>query len=210
LLKRLKTKTPFLQNQKDLNKFKENIENMNDTIKKDILSIISKTIEILKVKDERDLVELKKLSNHTIHNASIFQDADSTSIAVLIYSLSKIIERKFWELDLRSILNLLNVASSHLKKDDAYEYRKTIRKLFSLISNIDSKLKLYIEEVIRQAQIKKGSQLYRHGISLARASEILGISQWELMNYIGHTKIADIEAKVDTRSRLNFARRLFT
>jgi len=183
---------------------------MNETIKKDILSIISETIEILKLKEEKDIVELKELSNHTIHNASIFQDEDSVSIAILIYSLSKIIERKFGEFDFKPILNLLTWAFNYLKKDNTHEYRKTVKKLFSLISGIDSRLKLYIGEVIRQAQIKKGSQLYRHGISLPRAAEILGISQWELMNYIGHTKIVDTEAKVDIKSRLSFARGLFT
>lgn len=182
---------------------------MNKIIKDDTLSIILKTIETLKEKEETDVIELKNLSNHTIHNASVFQDEDSVSIAILVYSLSKIIERKFGELDFKPILNLLNISCAYLRKDNINEYRKTIKKLFNLISKIDSKLKLYIGEVIRQAQIKKGSQLYRHGISLARASEILGISQWELMNYIGHTKITDTEAKEDIRSRLNFTRRLF-
>lgn len=183
---------------------------MNEIIKKDIIAIISKTIVILRKKEERDVIELKGLSNHTIHNASIFQDADSASIAILIYSLSKIIEREFGKFDYKPVLNILNSSYSYLKKDNFAEYRKTIKRLFNLISSIDSRLKLYIEEVIRQAQIKKGSQLYRHGISLARAAEILGISQWELMDYIGHTKIIDKEEKLDIRSRLEFTRRLFT
>ena len=55
---------------------------MDKIIKKDILSIISKTIAILKIKEEKDIIELKELSNHTIHNASIFQDEDSVSIAI--------------------------------------------------------------------------------------------------------------------------------
>lgn len=183
---------------------------MNEITKKDILFILSDSIKILKVKDEKDIIELKELSNHTIHNASVFQDEDSVSIAILIYSLSKVIERKFGEIDFNSVLSLLTSAAGSLVKDDIGEYRKAIKKLFSLISKIDSRLKLYIGEVIRQAQIKKGSQLYKHGISLARAAEILGISQWELMNYVGHTKITDAAAEaVDVKSRLNFARRLF-
>jgi hypothetical protein len=184
---------------------------MNEIIKKDILSTISQTIEILKVKEERDIIELKQLSNHTIHNASIFQDEDSVSIAILIYSLSKVIEREFGKIEFEPILNILNSSYEYLKKDNFYGYRKTIKRLFNLISRVDTRLKLYIEEVVRQAQIKKGSQLYRHGISLARAAEILGISQWELMDYVGHTKITDAtEEAIDIKSRLNFARRLFT
>ena len=147
---------------------------MNKIIKEDILAIISKTIEILRKKEEKDIVELKELSNHTIHDSSIFQDTDSISIAILIYSLSKVIERQFGELDFKPILNLLNSAFNCLKKENTADYRKAIKGLFSLISRIDTKLKLYIEEVIKQAQVKKGSQIYRHGISIERTAEILG------------------------------------
>jgi len=184
---------------------------MNEIIKKDILSILSGIIKILKVKEEKDIAEIKELSNHTIHNASIFQDEDSISIAILIYSLSKIIERKQGELNYNNILNLLKGAYDFLNKNNIDNYRKTIRKLFSFISTVDTKLKLYIEEVINQAQIKKGSKLYEHGISLARAAEILGISQWELMFYIGKTKITDayeVEL-ISLKDRLKYARSLF-
>ena len=67
---------------------------MNDNVKRDILRTLNRTVEILKEKDVTDLTELKELSNTTVHNASIYQDEDSVSVAVLIYSLSKIFERK--------------------------------------------------------------------------------------------------------------------
>jgi|TARA_B100001971_G_C18208626_1_gene549181 hypothetical protein len=185
---------------------------MNEIIKKDILSILSGIVDILKVKEEKDIMEMKELSNHTIHNASIFQDEDSVSIAILVYSLSKVIERKQGELNYDSVIALLKSATGFLKKNDVDDYRKTINKSFKLISSLDSKLKLYIEEVINQAQIKKGSKLYEHGISMARASSILGISEWELMNYIGKTNITEIplEEPVSVKERLKFARRLFS
>ncbi len=184
---------------------------MNETIKKDILSILSDIIDILRVKEEKDIGEIKELSNHTVHNASIFQDEDSISIAILIYSLSKVIERKQGELGYNNIVKLLKTAYGFLNKNNIDSYRKTIRKLFNFISTIDTKLKLYIEEVINQAQIKKGSKLYEHGISLARASEILGVSQWELMFYIGKTKITDIyeTERISLKNRIEYARGLF-
>ena len=57
---------------------------MDDIVKKDALQILNRVIEIVKIKDEKDALELKELSNHTIHNASVFQDDASLSIAVLI------------------------------------------------------------------------------------------------------------------------------
>lgn len=182
---------------------------MNEVVKKDILQVLSDAIDILKIEEERDVADLRELSNHTVHNASIFQDEDSTSIAILIYSLSKVIERKEGKLNYNSILALLRNAKKNLEQNKTDSYRNTIGKLFRFISTIDNKLKLYIEEVINQAQIKKGGKLYEHGISLGRAADILGISQWELMFYIGKTRLTDIAGGVGTKERLNYARSLF-
>ena len=46
---------------------------MNETIKKDILSILSETISILGVKEEKDVIEMRELINHTIHTALSFR-----------------------------------------------------------------------------------------------------------------------------------------
>lgn len=182
---------------------------MDEVVKKDVLSVLSDAVRILEVEEERDVSELRELSNHTIHNASIFQDEDSVSIAILIYSLSKVIERREGRMNYKILLKLVMDAKTNLEQSRVDEYRKIIRRLFNFISTIDNKLKLYIEEVINQAQIKKGSKLYEHGISMARAAEILGISQWELMFYVGKTRMTDIKGGVNVRERLNYARGLF-
>jgi hypothetical protein len=46
---------------------------------------------------------------------------------------------------------------------------------------------------------------------MARASFILGVSEWELMRYIGKTSIADLPLQdpVSIRSRLEFVRGIF-
>ena len=42
---------------------------------------------------KEEVVELKELSNQTIHSATVYQDEDSILVAVFIYALSKIIEK---------------------------------------------------------------------------------------------------------------------
>ncbi len=182
---------------------------MDEVVKKDILRVLSDVTNILKVEEEKDVADLRELSNHVIHDASIFQDEDSVSIAILIYSLSKVIERREGKLNYKVLLGLIRDAKNDLEQNRIDGYRKVIKKLFRFISTIDTKLKLYIEQVINQAEIKKGSKLYAHGISLGRAAEILGISQWELMFYIGKTKLPDIKGGVSVRQRLSYARGLF-
>lgn len=184
---------------------------MHDPIKKDILAVLTKLVEILKVKEESDVTEIKELSNHVIHNASVFQDEDSVSVAILIYSLSKIIERKQMDLDYGKILGMINSCIENLKSSNDEGFRKSIKSIFNFIRAIDEKLKLYINEVINQAQIKKGCKLCEHGISVARAAEVLGISQWELMHYMGQTTVLDqFSEPVNISKRLKIARSLFS
>ena len=65
---------------------------MENKVRKDILKVLHRAIDILSVREEKDVLELKELSNHTIHNSSIFQDEDSISFAILMYCLAKLIE----------------------------------------------------------------------------------------------------------------------
>ena len=184
---------------------------MNEIVRKDALEILNRVVDILEVKGEKDAIELKSLSDHTIHNSLVFQDEISVSMAVLIYALSKIIERKQYALNYKIILKLLRTAMKHLYDYEEKKFANVTKTLFSEISKIDNKLKLYVQEVINQAQIKKGYNLCRHGLSCAKASEILGISQWELMNYIGKTKLNEnIQDIINVRTRLKFARGLFS
>ena len=185
---------------------------MDERVRLDALGIIDRVIGILKSKDGKDTQELKDISNHTIHNASVFQDECSVSIAVLIYALSKVIDRyKEGSLEYKLLLELFESEKKNLQNGDEQSFNGTMKKLFSEISKIDSKINLYVQEVISQAQIKKGSKLCEHGLSCAKASEVLGISQWDLMHYLGKTNLTEENINaIDLKSRLKFAKRLFS
>ena len=181
---------------------------MEATVKEDIISVLEQAVKIIR---EQRFSDLKELSNHTIHDASIFQDEDSISIAILIYAMSKTIERCCEKgIPYEKIENLVAKAKDYLRAEREDDYRKTIKSLFEVINTIDDKLKLFVEEVIKRARVKKGSKLYEHGISLSRTADLLGISQWELMSYIGKTQIVEfIPENIPVKERLETARRLF-
>ena len=182
---------------------------MEQTVKTDILATLEDVLKILQDKPIH-ISALKELSNHTIHNASIFQDEDSVSIAILIYAISKILERGLDEKYRLRLVALIKEAYTSLDSGDVGKYKSLIRGIFKEITSIETKFKYYIEEVIRQAQIRKGSKIFEHGISIARASEMLGISQWELMSYVGKTALTDMgPAEEMTKKRLAIARGLF-
>ncbi len=178
---------------------------METIVKNDILSILKKTEDALRMHNSFVLYEL---SNHTIHNSSVFQDEDSVSIAVLVYAISKIIQRKGY-IDPK-LTRYISDAYSYLSKEDIEAYRNMIKKIFRIISEHDKKMNLYIQEVINHAEVNKGSKIYEHGISLSRAAEIMGVSQWDIMKYAGASmKIDGLSMRVDVKDRLKFVRSLF-
>ena len=177
---------------------------MIPVVKEDILSVLKDAETFLK---SNEILRLKELSDHTIHNSSIFQDEDSITIAVLVYSLSKICERNG---NTSRFAALVRHARSHLLKDELSRYKQVIKLFARAISDSDSRFSMYVQDVIDKAEIKKGSRLYYHGISLAQAANLLGISQWELMSYVGKTHIIDTYTPIgNVNDRINLARKLF-
>ena len=187
---------------------------MKDVVREDILSILDDAIRAIKNDDSS---KLRDVSDHTIHDASIFQDKHSVSIAVVIYSLSKILQKnqykifKGWEKFYDDCLKYLNNARSALLKDNITDYDKNLKNLYTAISKLEHKLGSYITEVLNQAQIKKSGKIYEHGISTSRAAELLGVSTWELMGYLGHTRIIDAQPLMTktVKERLKFTKSLF-
>jgi len=178
---------------------------MQDRIKDDILKALDKALLALAEKDSN---KLRGISDQTVHNASIFQDKDSISIAVVMYALSKIIDRMA-TIEPR-VVESLQKARDNLAHSEFDSYSSEIKNLIDVISKFDKKLNLYIQKVITEAEIKKGSKLYEHGISLAQTAVLLGISQWELMKYIGQTSIAEgFDDGISAKDRLDHTRRLF-
>jgi hypothetical protein len=178
---------------------------MNQKIKDDLHNIISQAIKFL---EARDSDALKEVSNYTIHNASVFQDKDSITIAVLLYAISKIADRSK-SLD-PEIITELSAAKKCLEDENIFGYEKNLKRLLEIISGIDKKMDFYIQHIIDEAGIKKGSKLYAHGISVAQTAEVFGITQWELMKYIGQTNIAEeFVDEVEIKERIKKARVLF-
>ena len=155
---------------------------MNPEIRKDILKILDKSFIAI---NNKDIISFTELSDHINHNASIFQDEDAISIAVLIYSLGKIFYREE-RIDL-GLVEKLKQAREFLLRRRYKEYRDIIRRIIHIIKQRDKKMGFYITHILDKAGIKKGTKLVYNGISLARVAYLMGVSQWEMINYLGKT-----------------------
>lgn len=187
---------------------------MNEEDRKNIIEIFSESVKAI---EEDDIVLLRELSDRTIKSASIHQDRYSVSVAILIYSLAKVYERggyrnlKTWDRFDKGVRKLLNEGRDALEKEDLSKFDSVLTEFFSLIDRLDKKIKKYIKDVFEKAKISKASRLYEHGISLGRTAEILGISAYDLMDYVGKTYIGDVKESITlgVPNRLRFIRGLF-
>jgi hypothetical protein len=184
---------------------------MIEQIKSELLYVLKTVPEIV-----HDAAKLSDLSNYTIKSASIYQDSDSISIAIIIYAVSKMMARheehaiENWHEIYPKIFKEIDEARTDLEADNIQGYRNHVKHIMEVISTFDKDVKLYIQEVIEKAKIKKGTNIYERGISVERAANIMGISVWDMMNYIGKTQIVDKQPfKTDAKKRIEFAKTLF-
>ena len=169
-----------------------------------------------KAVEQGDTVQIKILSNQTNNTASMTGDPDNIAVAVIVYSLSKIIEREnykslpgwknFYNLYMKSIDGII----VSLKNKDEAKARKYLEAIRIGIDRISGKLREYIQDVFRNASINKASKLYEHGISMERTSKLLGVTMFELASYAGQrTDDFPKTQTQDIRQRIKVAEDMF-
>lgn len=188
---------------------------MDSELKQNIIDILLHAHEAFTSMDSNSLVNL---SDRTIHSASIEQDTNSIAIAVMVYSLAKVVERRKyhqsseWAKFAKFVLDRLAKAKEALSGDYDEKYQDNVKAILKYCGKLDHLFSKHIIEVIEFAKIKKGSDVYRQGISLGKAAEIMGITPWELREYVGHTRISDVDPLLtkSARKRMKEARRMFS
>jgi len=183
--------------------------------KENVLRILQETKDALKSSDS---LKLKELSNQTIHTASITQDPDNISVAVVVYSLSKVVERKKyqefkgWASFYKAVVTYVDNSIDALGKNQDKKLQENLKFMTDAISNISGELKIYIQDVFRKAQINKASKIYEHGISMEKTAKLLGITMFELASYAGQKpEIANapLSKTLDVKSRIKLAEAIF-
>jgi hypothetical protein len=173
----------------------------SDAIYGDILDVVNNVLLGLKNNDSK---HIKEWSNHIIHNASIFQDRHSVQTSIIVYALSKLFEkskyeqknRNYWRSFWRDVTKQLVTARNALKKREIGNVSNALKKLTRLISVADKEFSEHLQYVLEKAKVAKAWKIYEHGVSLGRVAELLNVSEWEAMAYLGHTKTHDYKGLI--------------
>jgi len=162
---------------------------------------VSNVLRILKnarvALKEKDSLKLSSLSDQTLHSATVCQDSLNIIVAVLLYALSKVIQRKSyshmegWKEFYDKVLFNLDLMIKDLNKGDSEGMILHAGHIREALNSIDGNLGTYIKDVFRKAEINKSFKLYEHGISSEQAASLLGVSLWDLASYIGQSTVSE-------------------
>lgn len=170
---------------------------------------------------KEDVAELKRLSDQTTNTASLTQDPDNITVAVIIYSLSKVLERENykklpgWKKFYSTCNGCIDATINAIKSKNLKKISLELNHLREAVGNISGNLKKHIQDVFRKASINKASKIYDHGISMEKTAKLLGVTMFELANYSGQKESIDeiphpqYTKPVNVKSRIKLAEEIF-
>lgn len=182
---------------------------------KDIIALLKDAKEALLKYDSKTL---SRVSNHTIHCTGLFQSQRALYVAIIAYSLSKIVEKSvvgeqqsgIFNDFINGIAENLDAAVEFIENKDFKKFDNALRSIIKEISEFDKSFSAYIQEIIEFAKVQKGASISEHGISLSSVAKITGVSKWDLMKKVSETKVYEKkESKaVSPRERLTKAKKI--
>ncbi len=181
--------------------------------KENIIRILQQTLYA--IKNDNPLA-LRDLSDQTIHSATT-GDPDNILVAVIVYSLSKIMSRqdyrtlKGWESFKKITISSLKCSINDLENRNNHKFQNDFIMIKKAINKISGKLRVYIDQIFKNSKIAKASRIHEHGISAEKTAKMLGITLFDLQNYTGQTGISEVglNRTIDIKTRVKYIQDIF-
>ena len=183
--------------------------------KENILKILEGTKASIQ---KGDVATIKNLSNQTTNTIALTHDPDNIAIAIIIYSISKLLERQDyqklpgWNEFYNTFFKCIDNAIISVKNNDEAKIKESLDCLRTSLIKVSGNLKKQIQDVFRKASINKASKIYEHGISMEKTASLLGVTMFELAEYAGQTGISDVPLgkTLGVKQRIKTAMEMFS
>jgi len=135
---------------------------MPDELCKDLLGTLKEMKHALELRDPN---KLKDLSDHTIHSSSIYHEKRAIYLAMIAYSLSKIIEKgsikRKHKIEFNDFLNGMvenfGAMINFLEQKEFEKFNGAIKSILKEISEFDSSFGKYAESILEFSKIQNQS-----------------------------------------------------
>lgn len=164
--------------------------------------------EIRKAFEAEDDAFLRNLATELARKAAVNQDKMEAQLAVIAYSLSKILTKPHfqrsqnWPRYRHAIISALRDAEEGRESNVIERVERTIRR-------IDAEDGHFVKNIVDKAKSKMAAIAYSVGISTTLAARLFDADMHDLFDYVGKMKIHDEgPIKIGIRERINALRRL--
>ena len=186
---------------------------MAEEISEAEISIATNFTILKELIESRNVAGLKELGVRSSKEALTYNDARLVEIAVIAYAISKLIEKPYiyntpkWKTFNKRI-------TGHLERGfhcatDGKDCDKHLTELIDDIESYSEETGRFVMNVIEKARIKAAMQIYAHGASINQAIELTNADKWELLTYMGGTRIADNYPSRSIKERMKNAQEIF-
>ena len=104
----------------------------------------------------------------------------------------------------------LESALSNLQQNQLGRYNQKIKSLYDILRRDNSDVKMHLQDVMHAARIKKSASLLKKGLSIGQAAGLMGLSNWDLQQYVGGTTLLGQHKEIyPANKRLGLALKLF-
>ena len=159
---------------------------------------------------QRKLIQLKDLSNDCIKEAVMHNDPLYAELAVIAYSLHKllskvhIVENKKFPSLQHNVLESLDKSIRAIERHDISGFENSLKNTVKNVNAIDQKMGNYAQKIYDKSKVKMASSAYAYGLSLGKASQLTGAHRKDVQKYIGFTTIHDeLREKIGIKPRVD-------
>jgi len=160
--------------------------------------------------------ELREVTNQSTSNFAIYQAKIWLSLALISYTLSKIVEKPRYEKLASkgtkfsdSVSNGLQKAAALCKLGKVADCQAELDDVIQKIQTMESRDARFLSNLIVKGRTKVAATMYAQGLSLDTVVELTGAERNEVLNYSGKTTMPDRMGRTLSASeRMAYARKL--
>jgi hypothetical protein len=178
-----------------------------------ISPIIEKIRQALR---KKDIHQMRKINDECLRELSLQFDRMPYLLALLSYSLGKILSKpRYWKRQgvaefMKNVDVELDAASRYAADGNERRLGGRLEKILGSLEKLDLRDRRFLKDVLTKARLKVASTLYAQGFSLGKAQEVTGVDKREILAYAGQTMMFDrVHEEKGISERLAKLRELF-
>lgn len=150
---------------------------------------------------------LRSSGGYLARKGALKESHNYLEAAAVAYALSKILQHDFpkevWGDYRTKVLDLLR----SIDVSDDTDVEMKLDQTLEVIGEFDSKTGKFSQNLRERSRINKATTAYSSGLSIGKAAQLSGVTEWHIMAYSGSTRLSDeIGVTKEISERLKKAR----